>query len=411
MDPRTTDGSSDSSPISPSARHVPPPAAQSLPALTPPKPPAPLRLTPTPMNQGDVDTTDAAAPSLRAARSLGPLVCVLSPDPDRRWALVGHLQAFGLRCREAGSARELAVLREALRAGRSDDLDAVVMDDELPDASAPDLAQVLKWQRIAVVPWISGTPAAAIAGRVFASVASSRPAGGAALRAVRLAPKDGEATRQEVPEEQEPSLRFVDLVQAYEEFALHMNQLTTANEYGALIRSELDIESLLRVTLEFLLGRSGPTNAAVFLPTTTGDYSLGAYVNYDCPRETVDILLDHMANVIAPRFEELRGVVHLADAASLDRYIGTDADWLGESAVMAVACRAERETLAIILLFRDRHIPFTGGLAEQLQTVADLFGRQLSKVIHIHHRHLPKHKWGLLGGEPEAGDDYGDLAA
>lgn len=94
-----------------------------------------------------------------------------------------------------------------------------------------------------------------------------------------------------------------DLVNAYQELADHMNQVTTATEFKGLIRNELDIESLLRTTLEFVLSRSGPTNAAIFLPTTSGDYSLGAYVNYDCPKETVDVLLDHLANVVAPRFE------------------------------------------------------------------------------------------------------------
>lgn len=388
-----------------------------------------LQLTPRAASekiQGEEKTVSPESPLRLVGGMSGadrPLVGVLCADPDRREGLSRLLEQFGFRTRQASCARELALLREALRAGRNTDLDAVVMDDELPDASAPDLAQVLRWQNLVVVAWHQGTQASTMAMRVFASVMRSRGYGGggehgeargegSSLRAVRPATKDGDEECGEGEEGHQTGAAFVDLVQAYEEFALHMNQLTTANEYGALIRSELDIESLLRATLEFLLGRSGPTNAAVFLPTTTGDFSLGAYVNYDCPRETVDILLDHMANVIAPRFEDLRRVVHLSDAATLDRYIGTDADWLGESAVMAVACRAERETLAIILLFRDRHIPFTMGLSEQLQTVADLFGRQLSKVIHIHHRHLPKHKWGLLGDhDADTGDDYGDLAA
>ena len=52
-----------------------------------------------------------------------------------------------------------------------------------------------------------------------------------------------------------------------------MNQVptTTALEFTGLIKQELDIENLLRTTLEYVLGRSGPTNAAVFLPTTSGD--------------------------------------------------------------------------------------------------------------------------------------------
>jgi GAF domain-containing protein len=203
-----------------------------------------------------------------------------------------------------------------------------------------------------------------------------------------------------------------DLVQAYQELADQMNQVTTAAEFSSLIRQELDIESLLRTTLEFILARSGPTNAAIFLPTTTGDYSLGAYVNYDCPKETCDILLDHLANAVAPRFEGSGRVKHLRSADEFEQYIGDDADWLEDSEVLGLACEHEEETLAIIMLFRDRRNGFGEPLLEQLQTVGALFAGQLARVIKVHHRHLPKHKWGALGDpEDDRGDDYGDLAA
>lgn len=190
-----------------------------------------------------------------------------------------------------------------------------------------------------------------------------------------------------------------------------MNQVTTATEFKGLIRQELDIENLLRTTLEYVLGRSGPTNAAVFLPTTSGDFSLGAYVNYDCPKETVDILLDHMANVIAPRFEHADGLVHLDTPDALDTYVGDQAEWLGDSHVVGIACRHERETLAILLLFRDCKSAFGKVLLEQLSTIGDVFAAQLAHVIRIHHRHLPKDKWGRVGDHEAGRDDEEDLAA
>lgn len=202
-----------------------------------------------------------------------------------------------------------------------------------------------------------------------------------------------------------------DLVQAYQELADHMNQVSTATEFKGLIQGELDIESLLRTTLEFVLSRSGPTNAAIFLPTTSGDYSLGAYVNYDCPKETVDILLDQLANSVAPRFEHTTGLICLTEPEALDRYVGDEAAWLDGSGVAAMACRHEGETLAIFMLFRDRRNTFNTTLLEQVKTIGELFAAQLARVIHIHHRHLPKDKWGMLG-DPETGaDGYGDLAA
>jgi DNA-binding response OmpR family regulator len=203
----------------------------------------------------------------------------------------------------------------------------------------------------------------------------------------------------------------VDLCGAYQELADHMNQVTTATEFKGLIQSELDIESLLRTTLEYVLARSGPTNAAIFLPTTSGDYSLGAYVNYDCPKDTVDILLDHLANVVAPRFEDLPNLLHLPEQAGLDRYIGDDAQWLDGSGVVALACRHEGETLAIFMLFRDRRNRYGAPLLEQVKTIGGLFAAQLARVIHIHHRHLPKDKWGMMGDPEHGADGYGDLAA
>lgn len=193
------------------------------------------------------------------------------------------------------------------------------------------------------------------------------------------------------------------------ECAAAMNQVTTATEFKTLIKHELDIEQLLRTTLEFVLARSGPTNAAVFLPTTSGDYSLGAYVNYDCPKETVDMLLDHVANTVAPKFEKSTVIVQLNDARKLEDFAGGDSAWLGESGVIGFACRHESEVLAIVMLFRDRLSPFGPLLVDQLKTIGELFASQLARVIHVHHRHLPKEKWGCIGDPPECDDE--DLAA
>jgi hypothetical protein len=190
-----------------------------------------------------------------------------------------------------------------------------------------------------------------------------------------------------------------------------MNQGMIVTEFGGLIRQELDIESLLRTTLEFVLGRCGPTNAAVFLPTTSGDYSLGAYVNYDCPKETVDVLLDHLANTIAPRLAEGTNLIHLKDQISLARVMGEDAGWLGDSSVVGFPCRQEGECLAVFLLFRDRLSEYTPSLIEQLRTIGELFAAQLARVIRIHHRHIPKDQWGAIGDADDEADDIGGMAA
>ncbi|MEL7472664.1 MAG: hypothetical protein AAGK04_05040, partial [Planctomycetota bacterium] len=90
----------------------------------------------------------------------------------------------------------------------------------------------------------------------------------------------------------------------------------------------LDVEIALRRVLEHVLDRIGPTNAAVFMPDSSGDYSLGAYVNYDRPKDSAEVMLDHLAGVIAPRFEETDGVVSIHNDDQLHQCIGAEAHWL-----------------------------------------------------------------------------------
>lgn len=204
-----------------------------------------------------------------------------------------------------------------------------------------------------------------------------------------------------------------DMATAYQELTDRMTHVATASEFNGLIRQELDLESLLRVALEYMLAKTGPTNAAVFLPATSGEYTLGAYVNYDSPRETAEVLLDHLAGVIAPRFESCTSLVHLSRKADLQQALGDKASWIGESALIVMPCHHEGECLAVVALFRDRNSQFPETLIPLLQCVAEQFGRQLARVIHVHHRHLPKHKWGSPGdtGDADNGPDDIDLAA
>jgi hypothetical protein len=118
-----------------------------------------------------------------------------------------------------------------------------------------------------------------------------------------------------------------------------------------------------------------------------------------------------MANVIAPRFEGVADMMHLTDRKSLDKYISDDAEWMGDADVIGFCCQHAQESLAIFLLFRDRKTPYSTTLVQQLATVRDLFAAQLAKVIKIHHRHLPKNKWGSLGDGEEPRDESGGMAA
>ncbi|MEM9166293.1 MAG: hypothetical protein AAGB48_04640 [Planctomycetota bacterium] len=199
-----------------------------------------------------------------------------------------------------------------------------------------------------------------------------------------------------------------DLMDAYEELSDQIDTLAVCAEFNGVIRQELDIESLLRVVLEYLLAKVGPTNAAVFLPASSHEFSLGAYVNCDLDRGTLDMLLDHLADALAPRFEDRPGLHVFQSRHETTKLLGDDR-WLSRQCMAVFPCHRDDECLAVVALFRDDDKPFAPEDAALLETISALFAAQLARIIHVHHRHLPKHQWGALGDEPDDWTEADDL--
>lgn len=199
-----------------------------------------------------------------------------------------------------------------------------------------------------------------------------------------------------------------DLAGAYRSLTDELRHMRTVCEFEALIRQELELEPLLRAALEYLLGKLGSTNAAIFLPASGGTYSLGAYVNYDCPRDEVESMLDELATPVGQRFERRSGVTTMPHAGAQREELGAHAAWLeGHGSACVPSIEEGGECLAVTLIFRDERVPFEPEAINTLAALAPVFARQLSRVIRVHHRHKPKDPWGLLG---DADDDFG-LAA
>ncbi len=180
-----------------------------------------------------------------------------------------------------------------------------------------------------------------------------------------------------------------DLVAAYQDLADQMHHVLESTEFNAVIRNELDLEQLVRKSMEYVLDKVGPTNAAIFLPSSADEYSLGGYVNYDCQSQPSEILLQQMADVVAPRVSEQEGVVHLTDDAGLRGTFGEDFDLLKGDHLVAVTCRHEDESLAILTVFRDASEPFDDNVVEMLAAVSSSLGTALARIIRVHHRGNP----------------------
>ena len=203
-------------------------------------------------------------------------------------------------------------------------VDLAVINPNLPDGSGLDLADELnKSRRIVATVLIGDTPdleSAMRAIRVGASdyivhpinledvnqrlrqaLAKQRKSRDQAQRVRRLRRLCKKLNQARADVSKQVDILCNDLVTAYQELAGQMQQVVQASEFGAVIRDELDLEQLLRKTLEHLVEKAGPTNAAVFLPSSMDEYTLGGYVNYDCTPESADMLLQHLADVVAPK--------------------------------------------------------------------------------------------------------------
>lgn len=201
-----------------------------------------------------------------------------------------------------------------------------------------------------------------------------------------------------------------DLADAYQDLSEQFGEVRLSSELETLLRQELDIESLLRTLLEFTLSKIGPVNAAIFMPMSSGDYSVGAYVNYDLSRETAEVLLDQLADRVPFEVSEDESVRVVTGPDELSCLLGPGAGWVEDATMLTVPCRDAGECLAVIAVFRDRSRPFEDDAPRILEIIGNLFGAQLARVIQTHHRHLPKDQWGLSGdwGLDEPDDPFED---
>lgn len=199
-----------------------------------------------------------------------------------------------------------------------------------------------------------------------------------------------------------------DLVNAYQELADRLDAAESLDPHAdaanhpdrpdrpadleTSLRGELGLEPVIRTTLEHLVAVSGGTNAAIFLPASMNEYSLGGYVHPTATPESASMLLEHLADVVAPKLAEAVGPIHLTDNDQLAAWFDDDAAWLDDSELLGVPCMlesdddSEAETLAVVLLFRDRDQPFGAEVLEACERLGPVLAESLHRVIRVHHR-------------------------
>ncbi len=179
-----------------------------------------------------------------------------------------------------------------------------------------------------------------------------------------------------------------DLVTAYQELACQVQHIEMTGELRSALAEELDIEQTLRRTLEFILQKVGPTNAVIFLPNSTGGYSVGGFVNYSNTRESTQVMLEHLADRMAPMLGEESELLHFTERTALEHWLGEPCGWFAGSHVLAGPCVDDQgQPLAGICLFRDEAEPFDDEAIALMTAVCPLMAGHLVKVIRVHHRH------------------------
>lgn len=186
-----------------------------------------------------------------------------------------------------------------------------------------------------------------------------------------------------------------------------LDAVEMCSEFKELVAQELDVEDLLRTSLEYMLLKTGPTNAAMFLAGGQGSFGLGAYVHYDLPRRMVDVMLQRLADDACPAISDTQEVLRFEDAEAFISECELGPEVATNQQMVAVPCRHEGNCLAILVLFRNEAEPFNEQLAGVLDALRPIFAEQLARLIRVHNRLAPE--WPDEPADEDPG--YGDMAA
>jgi DNA-binding response OmpR family regulator len=214
-----------------------------------------------------------------------------------------------------------------------------------------------------------------------------------------------------------------DLASAYRSMRDQMSDAVMVSEFKTLVSQELDVEDMLRTALEYMLRQMGPTNAVVYLPESPGRFGIGAYVNYDMVDSDPMPLYRALGETICATLSQRDDLMRYDDAETWATSHGLDGRLLKDCQVIAFPCRFNGETLAIMTFFRKNDTPFEDECASTLDSLRQVLGAQLGRIVRIHRRgqvEWPQESGGETGFDIEPGQqdtdetdgsEWGDLAA
>lgn len=190
---------------------------------------------------------------------------------------------------------------------------------------------------------------------------------------------------------QQVDLLCNDLVRAYQEMAQQLNLTQLAGEYAELVNNEVEVEGLLRRTMEWVLKKLGPINAAVFLPDSERKFALGAYLNLDTEADAA--LISAMGETIIKQADHTGGgsgrPVQVDDDQMIDELFGQEGAALKGRVWMTVGCFAKRECLAVLAIFRKANEPLDAQVRNVAEAIAPTLGEKIDQALGLYHRLHP----------------------
>ena len=177
-----------------------------------------------------------------------------------------------------------------------------------------------------------------------------------------------------------------DMANSHCETQKKMRQVAFGAEFQTLIGQELDVESMLRTALGYMLTRLGATNAAVYLREGEVDWGLGAFINYDRHADQFQPLIDSLGSAICPIMEREKQLKKYTDGESFAEFLELDPVDFSGCEVVTFGCFYEKKCRAVVTLFRGETHPFDEESIETMDTLRTIFGQQLGVILKIHKR-------------------------
>ena len=146
----------------------------------------------------------------------------------------------------------------------------------------------------------------------------------------------------------------------------------------------------------------------MFLAGGDGQYGLGAYVNYEHARRTVEPMLQRLGDEACPRVADETDILKFEDVAEFVADCDLDAAVNADMEMVAVPCHHEGECLAVMYLFRSVDSAFSDEIAMVVDALRPILAGQLATLIRIHNR--LEQAWPEDPAD-DVVDDWDDLAA